>query len=193
VSREEPGGNAADPHEAALERLLAAPLGWRSDHEDVLHVPMPDWENWRRIRYYGVPTFVGFRYGNAHRAVLAAWIRPTAPGDDLETCLAKFETWARPQADVFGVTTTPAETTRARWARGEVVIRTIDAQVSSLIWQRSYAAAYGAYTMWPGTCTVLGVAVLVKGSDELAHRVRDRYVREGFAAMQRQAEKVPQL
>jgi hypothetical protein len=191
VSREEPGGNASDPHVAALQRLVSAQWGWRNDREDALHVPMPDWEKWRRIRYYGIPTFVGFRYGDAHHAVLAIWLRPADAKEDLEACLSKFEIWATPQAEVFGVTTTAPVTTKTKWARGEVVVRSIEAKVDSILWKRRYAAAYGAYTMWPGTCTVFGVAVLAKGSDELARTVRDRYVHEGFAAMQRQAERMP--
>src|SRR5687768_11159743 len=54
VTRSNPGGDAPDPHEAALRRLLEAPWGARNDKDDQVHAPTPDWENWKRVRYYSV-------------------------------------------------------------------------------------------------------------------------------------------
>jgi len=145
-SPEEPGGNAAEPHAAALGRLLFEPWGWRNDKQDALHVPLADWEKWRRVRYYGVPSFVGFRYGDAHHAVSGVWIRPVEPGDDgtVETCLERFESWGAPQAQAFGVDMGEATTSKQRWAKGDVVVRAVDARIDSIFGKRSYAAAYGA-------------------------------------------------
>jgi hypothetical protein len=196
INREEPGGDASDPHAAALDRLLHAQWGWRNDKQDALHVPMPDWENWRRIRYYGVPSFVGFRYGDSHHAVLAVWIRRLEQPEESaspQACLSQFEAWGNPQAQAFGVEMGPATTSTMRWAKGDVVVKALDARVDSILAKRTYAAAYGAYLMWPSTCTVFGVAVPFNGADELAHQVRDRYVREGFAQMQQQSEQIPDL
>ncbi len=60
VTVKEPGGDAADPHAAALERLVSAPWGTRDDRDGQVNVPLPDSENWKRLRYFGVEQFVGF-------------------------------------------------------------------------------------------------------------------------------------
>jgi hypothetical protein len=210
VSREEPGGDAADPHQAALERLLNEPWGWRNDKQDALHVPLADWKNWRRIRYFGVPTFVGFRYGDDHHAVIAVWVRQADDGTTVDQCLESFEEWSEPTAHSFSVKV--GSPTVARWpwnptpgtkpegrlvsgeaGRGEVVVKSVDAEVSTLFSKTSYSAAYGAYVMWPNTCTIFGLAVPVRDNLELSRAVRDRYVSDGFWRMERHAEAVPNL
>jgi hypothetical protein len=195
VSRNEPGGDADDPHVAALSRLLSEQWGWRNDKQDALHVPMPDWQNWRRIRYYGVPTFVGFRYGDDHHAVLALWVRPIEEGSEPtpDACLASFEKWASPTARDFSVELDEGIVTRIPWAHGEVVIKSVEAQINTLFSRKRYSAAYGAYRMWDDTCTIFGVAVPVRGAEELARAVRDRYVKEGFRGMDQRTEKTPEF
>jgi hypothetical protein len=201
INREEPGGDAADPHVAALERLLGQPWGWRNDKQDALHVPLPDWQNWRRIRYFGVPTFVGFRYGDDHHAVIGIWVRAAAEGTTPDQCLEAFEKWAAPTAHDFSVEVGFGDTTRSPWSpdgqgregQGEVVVKSVEAEVNTLFSNKSYTGAYGAYVMWPKTCTIFGVAVPVRDSPELAHQVRDRYVREGFARIERHLASVPNL
>jgi hypothetical protein len=200
VSRDEPGGDADDPHAAALLRLLREPWGWRNDKDDVVHVPLPDWKNWRRIRYWGVPTLVGFRYGDDHHAVIAVWVRPVAEGTSSQQCLEQFESWAAPTAHDFSVDVGEAEVTRAPWkgaadpqaaASGEVVIRSFHAQINTLFSKKSYAAAYAGYVMWPGTCTIFGVAVPEREQAALAEQVRDRYVKDGFWRLERHSASPP--
>lgn len=199
INREEPGGDANDPHDAALRRLLTEPWGWRNDKQDALRVPLPDWQNWRRIRYFGVPSFVGFRYGDDHHAVISIWIRDAEEGVTPEACLETFERWAAPTAHDFSVAIGPSTTATTRWpadpahAEGEsAVVRSLDAEVTALFSRKSYAAAYAAYTMWPKTCTIFGVAVAMHESEELARRVRDRYVTEGFPRIERHLQETPQ-
>ena len=215
MTREEPGGDASDPHLAALRRLLSEPWGWRNDKQDALHVPLPDWQNWRRIRYYGVPSFVGFRYGDDHHAVIAIWVRDAAEGVTPQGCLDDFEQWASPTAHDFSVAVSEGAVTRAPWpagtgtpspappaagpnehastfqAPGGVVIKSVDAEITALFSKKTYAAAYAAYTMWPKTCTIFGVAVPLRGNDDLARQVRDRYVTDGFWRMDRHLEATP--
>jgi hypothetical protein len=202
VTREEPGGDASDPHEAALERLLKEPWGWRNDKQDALHVPLPDWKNWRRIRYFGVPTFVGFRYGDDHHAVIAVWVREADEGTTPDQCLDNFEKWGESTARSFSVKVGAPVVSRAPWkplpgegpdGAQEVVIRSVDAEIATLFARSRYAAAYAAYTMWPKTCTIFGVAVPVRDSEELAHQVRDRYVSDGFWRLERRMDITPAL
>jgi hypothetical protein len=205
VNREEPGGDADDPHQAALERLIKEPWGWRNDKEDALHVPLPDWKNWRRIRYYGVPTFVGFRYGDDHHAVIAIWVRPADDGATADQCLDSFEKWAAPTAHSFSVKLGPSKLTRSPWNphpvvprdalgstnAGEVVAKSFDAQIDTLLATSSYASAYAGYVIWPKTCTIFGVAIPMRGNVELAHQLRDRYVEDGFWRLERRLDSTP--
>lgn len=199
VNREEPGGDANDPNESALKRLLAEGWGWRNDKQDALHVPMPDWQNWRRIRFFGVPSFVGFRYGDDHHAVIAIWVRDADEGTTPDACLDAFERWAEPTARDFNVSVETLATTRARWPAdpaqtdaGSVVIKSVDAEVSALFSKKTYAAAYAAYNVWPKTCTIFGIAVPMRGNDALARQVRDRYVADGFWRMERRLQQTPE-
>jgi len=200
VSREEPGGDADDPHVSALERLAKEPWGWRNDKQDALHVPLPDWQNWRRIRYFGVPSFVGFRYGDDHHAVIAIWVREAEEGSTSEQCLDAFEKWAAPTAHDFSVEVGAGTVTRMPWSADgiarpgeELVIKSVDAQINTLLSKKSYSAAYGAYVMWPKTCTIFGIAIPVRDSPELAQQVRDRYVKDGFWRIQQRTAKTPEM
>ena len=199
INREEPGGDADDPHLSALERLVNEPWGWRNDKQDALHVPVPDWKNWRRIRYYGVPSFVGFRYGDDHHAVIGVWVRDADENVTSEQCLDSFEKWGAPTAHTFSVKLGPVTTARKSWNFGgtdgagelEIVIKSLDAEVNTLFATKEYAAAYAGYTMWPKTCTVFGIAVPFKERPELARQLRDRYVADGFHRLRRNTANTP--
>jgi hypothetical protein len=194
ITLEEPGGNSSDPHAAALQRLIAEPWGWRNDKDDVLHVPLPDSQNWRRVKYIGVPSFVGYRYGDAHHAVIAVWVRAADEGNASPvTCLASFEDWGGPTARSFSVDIDPGNLSRVPWTDREAVIKPVDAKINTLFARKDYRAAYAGYVMWPGTCTIFGVAVPVRGATELAKAVRDRFIREGFARMQQRSGRAPDL
>lgn len=195
ITREDPGGDAHDPHLAALLRLVNEPWGYRQDKQDALRIPMPDFANWRRVKFFGVPAFAAFRYGDSHHAVLGVWVRPVEAADDgnLAACLDRFENWGEAMARTFRVKTTQPVTTEARWSRGELVIRSLDARIDTLLSRKSYAAAYAAYRMWPGTCTVIGVAIASRDVEDEAKKARDRYVQEGFARILRDAKQLPEL
>jgi hypothetical protein len=186
ITREEPGGDADNPHHSALERLLATPWGWRGDKQGTLKIPLPDWENWRPVRYWGVPTFAGYRYGDDHHAVLAAWIRPFDEGQEQspDGCLTSFEAWGTPTAKAFDVELGPVEVVHLPWRTTEVVIKSVDASIKSVFWNKSYAAAYAGYVSWPGTCTVVGIAVPMRDDADLARAVRDRYLHEAFTQLE---------
>jgi hypothetical protein len=198
ITRDEPGGDASDPNESALKRLLNEGWGWRNDKQDALHVPLPDWSNWRRIRFFGVPTFVGFRYGDDHHAVIAIWVREADDGTTVDQCLDAFEDWAKPTARSFSVDVGEPTVTRPNWhpspnEQADLMVKSFDAKISTLFSTKSYAAAYAAYVMWPKTCTIFGFAVPIHENADLAHQVRDRYVKEGFVRMERHLLATPEL
>lgn len=193
ITREEPGGDAHDPHLAALLRLETEPWGFRHDRQNTLRIPMPDRENWRRVKFFGMPTFAAFRYGDSHHAVIALWVRALEPGeeDDLKSCLDRFEKWGEPKARSFGVKLESPASTETRWHRGEVVIRAVEARIESWFSKKRFSAAYAAYRMWPGSCTVAGIAIASDGAEDEARRARDRYVREGFSRMAQPSTRPP--
>src|SRR5580700_4476837 len=81
ITLENPGGDAADPEKAALERLLGEPWGQKRDRWSTLRVPLADVDNWQRVRLWGQPTRVAFRFGDDHYGLLAVWYHPARTGD----------------------------------------------------------------------------------------------------------------
>ena len=97
------GGEGGTAHAAALEQLKGAKMGPRVDKQNSIRVLLPDPEHWMRVKFWGIPSLVGFRYGKDHHAVVGAYITHvpdnTAPG----ACMASFEKWATPLIDMFDV------------------------------------------------------------------------------------------
>jgi hypothetical protein len=186
VTIHEPGGDAEDPERAALERLLGEEWGARPDRDDQLLAPMPDAEHWRRTRYWGFEHLVGFRYGSEHRAMIAVGVRDLPPGTPVksETCMKAFEDWARPQIAGFDVKLSPFVTKVVRWRDQPLVIQSIDGWVSWGIGSSDFSAAWAAYPAYKDACLIYGVAIPWRGQPELAKRVRDRWLNEGFTTMQ---------
>jgi hypothetical protein len=184
VTRDEPGGDAADPVQAALLRLGSEGWGWRNDKRDYVHFPLSDWANWRRVRFWGVPTFVGFRYGNKHHAVAAMWARRLRTGDaeDPSACMQYAQEWAEPILDTYRATIQTVSETRVPWrAEDDVLLRTINARVAGLLSSRTYYCVVGAVIPWPHTCAVYGYAFYADEEDDAAAaKARDRYAREAF-------------
>ena len=187
VTRSEPGGDAADPQLAALRRLGKLPWGWRNDKRDVVHFPLTDWKNWRRVRFWGVPTFVGFRYGDKHRAVAAMWLTRLHRGEpeDPRVCIAHLKKWGMPMADLYRTTVTMGEAKTVTWqGHPDVLVQTVDATVEGLFSDQQWRAVAGASLPWPRVCMVYGYAFRVDDSPKQAEATRDRYAREAFSRLE---------
>lgn len=186
ISVKEPGGDAVDPERAALERLLGQPWGARTDKDEQLLAPMPDWEHWKRTRYFGFDHLVGFRYGNEHHAMIAVRVQdmPESAPVKSETCMRAFEAWARPQIKGFDVKFGPIVTKLVRWREQPLVIQTLDGWVSWGIGSADFSAAWAAYPAYKDGCLIYGVALPWRDQPELAKRVRDRWVNEGFTTFE---------
>lgn len=186
VTRNEPGGDADDPHRAALERMLAEPWGTRKDRDDQVVAPLTDAPKWRRIRYYGFNHLTGFRYGKAYHAVGAIAVQDLPAGTPVrsETCLAEFESWARPQLKGFDVRFEPFRTKLARWRDQPLVIQSMDGWVSWGLSSTEFSAAWAAYPAYKDACLIYAIAVAWRDSKDLAQKVRDRYVAEGFPSLE---------
>ena len=95
ITRDNPGGDAQSPVDAALTRLLEEPLGRKIDKFKTIQPVFSDVKNWKRIRFFGYPTRAGFRYGkdpNYAAAVLLYWeADDDAPTSCIETVAVKAE------------------------------------------------------------------------------------------------------
>jgi hypothetical protein len=184
ITVENPGGDSADPEEAALERLSREPWGARRDRTGSLVIPLPDARHWMRVRIWGYPTRTAFRFGDDHFGIMAVWFRPTTEDDSPEACLDRFVAEARPSAESYGVRVVETHLVRTehRGTRGvhrPMVVQVIDAKVPGFFSGHEYAGAVAAAPSWPGTCLVEGFVVPSDKHGELARKVRDRWVAEG--------------
>jgi hypothetical protein len=186
VTRQQPGGDAEDPHRAALDRLIHEPWGARSDKDDQLLAPIPDWENWKRVRFWGFEHLVGFRYGKDYHAATAARVQELPEGVRVtsEACLRAFEAWARPQIQAFDVKLSPFQTKLARWRNQTLVIQSVDGWVSWGISSAEFSVAWTAYPAYPNACLIYGIGVRWDDQPELAKLARDRFMNEGFTELQ---------
>ncbi len=187
VTRENPGGDAADPIWAALDRLATEPLGSRTDKWQSLAVPLMDAPKWRRVRIFGYPTRASYRYGDEHYAVATVWYTKTDGPNDPASCLARFNGEAMAAATRFGVVVSEPRMQRTTQDLGDrrlpVVIAVLDGSVDSMLANDEYVGAVAAYQSWPGTCLVQGFAVVATTHRELAEAVRDRWVEEAASAL----------
>jgi hypothetical protein len=181
------GGKAGVEHAAALEELKTAHLGWAFDRQGSVRVLLPDPGHWLRVKFWGMKSLVGFRYGRDHHAVVGAVVLP-APADGLpqgsgdETapgaCGKAFETWAQPYVDAFEVAVEHEPPRAAVWHGKIAEIDALQAKTATLGIHDEYAVAYGAYPAWPGQCLILGIAVPARDETERAKAVRDRFAAE---------------
>jgi hypothetical protein len=180
ISVAEPGGDSADPHAAALLRQLSEPWGARNDKDDQVHVPTPDWEHWKRVRFWGVDHFAGWRYGGDHHVVAILLVRDGERGDDSRACLRRFELDARTRLNAYDVRLGRASERSTLWREMPISVRSVDGSLALGFSRREFSAAWAAYPAYPDTCLVYAMAVPWDTQPELARRVRDRWAAEAF-------------
>lgn len=185
VTVKEPGGDASDRAEAALFRQLDEPWGARTDKDDQLVLPLPDSEHWKRVRYWGVEHFVGFRYGNEHHVLAIGFVQELPPGTPAtsDTCMRRFEAWGRPQTKPFNVKFGPFSVHHQRWRNQRLEVHEVDGEFSAAFSTTEFSAAWAAYPAYPDGCVIYAMAVPWREHPELAKQVRDRWVSEGFTQM----------
>lgn len=193
ITRATPGGDADDPEQAALLRQLERPWGSRRDKDNQLVVPLPDHKNYKRVRYWAIDHFVGFKYGDDHYVLNVVLIQDVPEGThiDSRTCLRRAEKWAQPQMKAFEVKLGPRQTIEKSWHDQPIVVRTVDGYLDFGLKRRQFSAAYTAYAAYPNACMVFGMAVPWGKHRELAVRVRDRWVEEGVARIRPLTETRP--
>jgi hypothetical protein len=187
------GGAGGTEHAAAMEQLKIAPMSLRSDKQNSLRVLLPDAPHWTRVKFWGVPSLVGFRYGKDHHAIVAAFVTHVdAPADGSAlpagACLKSFEEWAMPWVDRFDVDVKHDAPVAVMWNGPRhappgtppqiVDIDSVFAKVATVAYRDGYAGAYAAYPAWKGACLIIGVAVPAREDEARAREVRDRFARE---------------
>jgi hypothetical protein len=174
------GGNGGDEHAAALEELKVSPLTLRTDKQGAVRIPFPDAGHWMRVKFWGVPTLLGFRYGQGHHAVFGGTITHVADNSKPGACAESFEKWALPLIDAYDIDIHRSPPSAVPWKDGKIAeIETLEAKAATIAMQGEQAIAYAIYPAWPGACLVIGVAIPARDGDkERAEAVRDRFVRE---------------
>lgn len=180
ITLEHPGGDAADPQEAALRRQLEMPWGWATDKDDQLRVPMVDPGNMKRVRYWVVDHFTGFRYGSDFYVVNIVFVQDFPKDEEMDsrTCVQRAEKWGHPQIQSFEVKMKGLTQITTKWRNKPVVVKSVDGYVDIGFERRHFSAAYAGYPAYPDACLVFAMAVPWDKHEDLARQVRDRWVRE---------------
>src|SRR5260221_10155157 len=120
ITQEHPGGDAGDPHEAALLRQLNERWGFQEDKDGQLRVPLVDWKNYERVRYWAIDHFVGFKYGSDYHVLNVVLIQDVPDGApmDSKSCLQRAEKWGHPQLKSFEVKLGEHHFTKTEWRGG---------------------------------------------------------------------------
>jgi len=187
VTLKNPGGDAADPELAALERLAKMPFGWKQDRFNTLRVPLIDWSHWARVKIFGQPSRAAYQYGDEHFAVIGLFYTPIEGENDPDRCLQKFLEKAGPPAEAYGVRLGETRLVhldqKIDGERRPMVIKVIDGAVESLIDSNDYAGGVASFQSWPGTCLIEAFAVVATHHRALAMKIRDRWVADGAAGL----------
>ena len=118
VTRENPAGDAEEPEDAALTRLLTEKTSERRDRNGTLALWLPDAGQWRRVKLFGHPTRVTHRYGDEHFALDSLAYGPAEGEDSAAACLQRFVDRARAEASRFGVAVGPIDHGQGQYSRG---------------------------------------------------------------------------
>jgi hypothetical protein len=182
------GGKGGSEHSAALEQLKIGVSEGRNDKQNSVRVPLPDAEHWTRVRFWGVPSLVGFRYGKEHHAIVAAFITHVDDNTVQGACTKSFEVLAGPMMEAFDVDVKHDAPIAVMWnkvpgaakvAPVPIDIDPVIARTATMASRESYAAAYATYPAWgKESCLVVGVAVPARDDEPRAKDVRDRFAKD---------------
>ena len=172
------GGTGGNEHSAALEQLKIAPVTLRTDKQGALRIPLPDAARWTRVKFWGVPSTVGFRYGKDHHAIVAGFVTHVDDNTVQGACLKSFETWATPWIEMFDADVTHEKPLAFSWKGAIVDVDVLTVKSATLASQETYSAAYAGYPAWKGACLIVGIAIPARDDEARAREVRDRYASE---------------
>lgn len=167
-------------HRSALERQLAAGWGWGADKDRQVRVPLPDWQNWRRVRLFGIDHLAAFTYTKQHHTLTAVFaVETRAKKPSSLSCMDEFERRGMPEIRRHGVHIEPVAQSASRWDERPVLVHKTEGRVSFLFSRYEFSAAWTAYPAYDHGCLVYATVVLWDGQPELARKLLDRFVVEG--------------
>jgi len=140
-----------------------------------VRVGLPDADHWMRVKFWGVKSLVGFRYGKDHHAIVAGFIvhvdDETAPGP-----AARPSNDGRNHGSIRSRFSLEHDPPKAVPWNGKITdIDSLVATTATLGDRDQYAVAYATYPAWRGACLVLGIAVPARNELDRAKAVRDRF------------------
>jgi hypothetical protein len=186
------GGEGGQAHAAALEQLRIGPASWRIDRQSSVRIELPDAPHWTRVKFWGVKSLVGYRYGKDHHAIVAAFVihvdDEAVPG----ACGDAFERWAQPYVDSFEVALEHEPPRAVPWNGKIVDIDALVARTATLGIRDEYAVAYATYPAWKKACLVMGIAIPARDELERAKAVRDRFATEFLPRVRVLSKEEPQ-
>jgi hypothetical protein len=165
-------------HSAALEQLKVSRLLGVVDKQHAVRVLVPDARHWTRVKFFGVPTLMGLRYGKDHHAVIGVTVQHVDPNASPASCATTFEAWGAPLLDAFDVDVNRDATTTFPWNGDEAELHVSYAKTASLAMRDGFAVAYATYPAWKGACLIVGIAVPAHEDEARARAVRDRVAKE---------------
>jgi hypothetical protein len=172
------GGNGGGEHSAALEELKIGAVVRKLDKQGAVAIPLPDADHWVRVKFWGVPSLVGFRYGKEHHALVGGFVTHVADNSVQGACMKSFEEWANPWIDAFDVEVKHEAPMAVMWHRQIVEVDSVFAKTATMASHDSYAGTYAAFPVWKNACLIVGIAIPGRDDDDRAREVRDRFARE---------------
>jgi hypothetical protein len=170
-----PGGIT---HSTALEELKVGPLLGMMDKQRTFRILVPDARHWTRVKFFGLPSIMGLRYGKEHHAVIGATIQQVDPEAPLSACSVAFEAWGAPWLDAFDVDVAREPVETIPWRHEQAEVHVSYAKTASVMVHDGFAVAYAAYPAWKGACLIVGIAVPARDDEPRARAVRDRFAKE---------------
>lgn len=185
-----PGADTRGPtssHPDAIGHLLEAPWAARVDRRRTISLPLPDGAAWTHVKYYGISTLAGFRYGDEHHVALAVFsYTPQKVPATVDGCAKRLWDWGEDRARLYDVAISDPRIEQIAWPAGAKTtakIFVVDARRRSILGTKRYAAAYAVYPAWPEACLAVGFAVPEADATEDARALRDRLVRDALPAL----------
>ncbi|MBI2395035.1 MAG: hypothetical protein HYV09_36025 [Deltaproteobacteria bacterium] len=180
-------GGPSSPHPEAVAHLLGAPWAARVDRRRTVSLPLPDGGAWTHVKYWGVTTLAGYRYGDEHHVALAVFsFAPPPGGATVDACAQRLASWGEARAKKYDIDVGEARIERIAWPPGSAdhaKVFVLDARRRSILGTKRYAAAYAVYPAWREACLAVGFAVPEGGATDDARALRDRLVRDALPGL----------
>lgn len=173
-----------EEHAAALEQLKVSPTGGHVDKQNSLIIQLPDPEHWMRVRFWGVQSLVGFRYGKDHHAIVGGFVTHVPDNKVQGACSKSFEEYAKPYIDNFDVNLDVQAPRAFPWQKEIIEVELVHAKIATMLVHDEYSAGFASYPVWDNACLIVGIAIPMRGDPERADAVRDRFVAEVFPKVQ---------